>query len=80
VARFHVYEDASGDERRYHWRLLDDDGSQLAESTDSFLGPDSCARDAARFRVIAAAATIGVGRHRSGGRVPVARRVLARSH
>lgn len=70
VASFHVFADG---ERRYRWRLLDTSGAPMAESVTAFRSADACARDAARFRVIVAAAAIGPGRHRSAGRVPLPR-------
>jgi hypothetical protein len=77
VASFHVFAES---QLRYRWRLVDEDGILLAQSANAYGSSDACARDAARFRLLVAAAPIGTGRHRLGTGLPTARTPLARSY
>jgi uncharacterized protein YegP (UPF0339 family) len=76
MASFHVFAEGR---HRYRWRLIDEDGQPLAQSTNAYRSADACARDAARFRVMVAAAAIGTGRHRFGTALPHTRGPLART-
>lgn len=76
MASFHVFAESA---LRYRWRLVDDDGLLLAQSANAYRSADACARDAARFRLLVAAAPIGTGRHRFGTALPTARTPLVRS-
>lgn len=77
MASFHVFAES---QLRYRWRLVDEDGLLLAQSANAYRSPDACARDAARFRLLVAAAPIGTGRHRFGTTLSTARTPLARSY
>jgi len=77
MTSFHVFAESH---LRYRWRLVDEDGLLLAQSANAYRSPDACARDAARFRLLVAAAPIGTGRHRFGAPLPTPRSPLVRSH
>ena len=56
MAEFEVYKDAAGKDR---WRLIDDNGKNVASSRESFASKSNAKRAAENVKVTAAGATIG---------------------
>ena len=56
MAEFEVYKDAAG---KYRWRLIDDNGKNVASSGESFASKSNAKRAAENVKVTAAGATIG---------------------
>ena len=56
MAVFEVYKDAAG---KYRWRLIDDNGKNVASSGESFASKSNAKRAAENVKVTAAGATIG---------------------